>query len=1017
MKILRSVLFLLLLGAAIAVCWKYHTAEMPMHAEDGYLSAEQAGMQLDAMGISVDEYAAKQLKAAEEGDAELLRILVAAQPGNIVQEEKTLNTTLHLGARAGHLAVCELLTTQHHAVDRTNKMGKTPLHMAAEAGHADCVKLLITKGARINKYDVNGYTPLLYAVEAGHTACAEILLQAGASRLARTAEGKTLEQLAKAHPEIEALLAKSSKAPQQTITEDTKEDTSTILLPTADLFSGAPLAEAIRQKNSEQVAQLIQEGLDVNYKEHDKTPLVILAVQTQQAEVLEQLLAAGANPEAAASNGDKALHVATTNGDTEALKILINHRADVNSKANGTGALVKAVLDAQKACAELLLQAGANANEVTANGDTPLIYAIKAGNTAMAELLLAHGANANANHHDKTPLGIAAEEGQVACVELLLKAGANATYMPKHKRTALHLAANNNAAACIPLLIQAKADANAQDQNLDTPLHYAACKGYTESLQALLENGANADTRNSRQYAAIHLVAEKGEDACIPHLKHAGADINASLPNGYTPLHLAVREGHAPCVTALIAAGANIHAATPEGDTPLSLARKHHKSTCIKTLAASILTEKGLTTFDNAALVKNIKEQDYETLRMLLEAGASPDEDTLHMVAALPDSSALALLLETSNKVNRTAEPLLHTAAKAGSAACIKTLLRYNADPDAKNKKGETAFVVAKNDECKTILEAAQKLKDRGYTARNYNDGLIAMAEKGDHINLSRLIDVGADINYTNANGNTPLHAAASIKIVTCARKLLAAGANPNVINREKKTPLMLAVKYGFIPTVRALISNGADINAVVGNDSAATEAIHNGQIECLQVLLDAGVDVNSGDTQQRTLLYFAVLEKNGRIMKTLIERGADPNSVYADEPLLFTVVKTKSTELLQLFLTCRDLNINCLNQSGESAAHIAAQQDHAMGLALLIQAGLRTDSRDSQGQTIAHYAAFRGHANLLQLMINAGISVRVPDSRGRTPLYYAGQNEQHECVQILEMVTGEKYEDIKEQE
>lgn len=87
------------------------------------------------------------------------------------------------------------------------------------------------------------------------------------------------------------------------------------------------------------------------------------------------------------------------------------------------------------------------------------------------------------------------------------------------------------------------------------------------------------------------------------------------------------------------------------------------------------------------------------------------------------------------------------------------------------------------------------------------------------------------------------------------------------------------------------------------------------------------------------------------------------------------------------------------------------------MGLALLIQAGLRTDSRDSHGQTIAHYAALRGYANLLKLMINAGISVRVPDSRGRTPLYYAGQNEQHECVQILEMVTGEKYEDIKEQE
>lgn len=1017
MKLLRSVLFLLLLGAAIAICWKYHTAETPMHAEDGFLSAEQAGMQLDALGISANEYAAKQLKAAEEGDAELLRILVAAQSGNIVQEEKTHNTALHLAASNGHLAVCERLATQHHAVDRTNKMGKTPLHMAAEAGHADCVKLLLSKGARINKYDVEGYTPLLYAVEAGHTACAEVLLQAGASRLARTAEGQTLEQLAKAHPEIEALLAKSSEAPQQAITEESQEDTSTILLPTEDLFSGAPLAEAIHQKNSELVAKLIQEGLDVHYKEHDKTPLVILAVQTRQAEILEQLLAAGADPEAPAANGDKALHVATTNGDTEALKILINHRADVNSKANGTGALIKAILADKKECAELLLQAGANANEVSANGDTPLIYTIKAGNTAMAELLLAHGADANANHHDKTPLGIAAEEGQVACIELLLKAGTDATHVPDHKRTALHLAANNNAAACIPLLIQAKANADAQDQNQDTPLHYAARQGHIESLQALLENGANADTKNNRQYAAIHLVAEKGFDAGVPLLKQAGADINAPLPNGYTPLHLAVTEGHNKCVATLITAGANIHAATPEGDTPLSLARKQHKHTCIKTLATSILTEKGITTFDNAALVKSIKEQDNETLRMLLEAGAIPHEDTLHLAAALPDSSALDLLLATSNKANQTEESLLHTAAQAGSVAGIKTLLQYNADLNAKNKKGETAFVLAKDATCKNILEAAQKLKDRGYTARNYNDGLITMAERGDHINLSRLIDVGADINYANESGNTALHAAASIKIVTCTRKLLDAGATPNVMNKEKKTPLMIAAKYGFTATVRALINKGADVNLSSGNISAVSESINHEQTECVQLLLDAGVDVNFCDTQNRSLLYLAVVKNNRKIMKTLIDRGANPNTAYAGEPLLFTVIKNKSPETLQLFLSAKDLDIKCTNQSEESAIHIAAQQDDAMALAILIQAGCITSARDSNGQTVAHYAALNGHADLLRLMINYGISVNTPDSRGRTPLYYAGQNEQQECLQVLESITGEEFEDIKEQE
>ncbi len=1016
MKLLRSVLFLLLLGAAIAVCWKYYTAEMPMHAEDGYLSAEQAGMQLDAMGISADEYAAQQLKAAEEGNAELLKILVAAQPGNIVQEEKTLNTPLHLGARTGHLAVCELLTTQHHAVDRTNRMGKTPLHMAAEAGHVDCVKLLVTKGARINKYDVDGYTPLLYAVEAGHTGCAEILLQAGASRLARTAKGKTLEQLAKAHPEIEALLEKSTELPQQTIAEDTQEDTSTVLLPTEDLFSGAPLAEAIRQKSSEQVAQLIQEGLNVNYKEHDKTPLVILAVQTQQTEILEQLLAAGANPEAAASNGDKALHVASANGDTEALQILINHHADVNSQANGTGALIKAVLAGRKEAAELLLQAGANANEVTSGGDTPLIYTIKAGNTAMAELLLAHGADANANHHDKTPLGIAAEAGQVACVELLLKAGADATQVPAHKRTPLHMAAGNNEAACIPLLIQAKADANALDYNLDTPLHYAARHGHAESLQALLQNGANANIQNNRSYAPIHLVSEKGFDACIPLLKHAGADMNTPLPNGDTPLLIAVENNSNKCVAALIAAGADIHATSPQGDTPLSLARKLHHPGCTKTLATCILIENGISTFDNAALLKSLGENDMETLRMLLEAGAAPLEETLHMAAALPDSTALDLLLAADAKAASTTEPLLHTAARAGSVAGIKTLLRYNANLHQKNKAGKTPITLAKESgksAAINLLESAQKLEERGYTPNTYNTALISMAKKGDHINLSRLIDVGANVNYVDEKGNTALHAAATVKIVTCTRKLLAAGANPNIFNKEHKTPLMLATKYGLSSTVRALIKANADVNLIKGSDSAATEAINYEQTECLQILLDNGANVNGEDSLHRSLLYLAVIKNNPKIMQILLERGATPNVEYAGTPLLFEVIKINNPQALQLLLSCSELNIHCRNQSGESPLHVATQYDNIAALGLLIRAGLHADTRNAKGQTIAHYAALKGHADLLKQMITAGIPINLPDNKGRTPLYYAGQIGHINAMKLLEAATGEKFEDM----
>ena len=108
MKPLKTGLFVVMLGISAAVCWKHFTAKMPLHAEDGHYTAEQAKVHLESRGITQEAYSAKLLEAAAAGDTELLTLLVAAQPGSMVKDEQH-NTALHISAREGHLQACDLL--------------------------------------------------------------------------------------------------------------------------------------------------------------------------------------------------------------------------------------------------------------------------------------------------------------------------------------------------------------------------------------------------------------------------------------------------------------------------------------------------------------------------------------------------------------------------------------------------------------------------------------------------------------------------------------------------------------------------------------------------------------------------------------------------------------------------------------------------------------------------------------------------------------------------------------------
>ena len=90
------------------------------------------------------------------------------------------NGPLHFAAWSGNKFIGNELLTVNAKTDLQNENGETPLILAAREGNNEFVTLLVSHGANVNLADNLQHTALYYASERGFNEITEILLTAGA---------------------------------------------------------------------------------------------------------------------------------------------------------------------------------------------------------------------------------------------------------------------------------------------------------------------------------------------------------------------------------------------------------------------------------------------------------------------------------------------------------------------------------------------------------------------------------------------------------------------------------------------------------------------------------------------------------------------------------------------------------------------------------------------------------------------------------------------------------------------
>jgi ankyrin repeat protein len=444
------------------------------------------------------------------------------------------------------------------------------------------------------------------------------------------------------------------------------------------LAADSALLTAVKKSDLAAVRRLLQQGEAINVPGSDGSTALHWAVESDNTELSRVLLKAGADAKRANRYGMTPLHLAAVNGNAALIRDLLDAGADTNAVLpEGETVLMTAARTGSAEVVALLLDRGASVDSREKwYGESALMWAAAQNHGDAVRVLIAHDApvdsrstlqkpaNRNAGQSmlslgNWTPLMYAARENALDSGRALVKGGAGLNLVDPDGATALVIAIINAHYEFAAMLLEAGADPNVVDTEAGMGPLYAAVDMHrlavghgrpnpkpvglmtgVDLVKKLLEHGADPNRRLKKAILKRH---------------HTAGD--SSLGEGATPFLRAAKSGDIEMMRALVAGGADPKLTMPTGANALLY-------------AAGLGWRNGspaAPSYDQGS-----DEEAVEALRFLL---------------------ALGFNIHGTNDNEDTA---LHAAVSGrGSEAIIKFLVAQGADPEKKNKRGQSPLSLA----------------------------------------------------------------------------------------------------------------------------------------------------------------------------------------------------------------------------------------------------------------------------------------------------------------------------------
>ncbi|MGE7111677.1 ankyrin repeat domain-containing protein [Lysinibacillus sp. NPDC047702] len=291
---------------------------------------------------------------------------------------------------------------------------------------------------------------------------------------------------------------------------------------------------------------------------------------------------------------------------------------------------------------------------------------------------------------------------------------------------------------------------------------------------------------------------------------------------------------------------------------------------------------------------------------------------------------------------------------------------------------------------------------------KDKNNSLIEAVKMEDIKNIEFLLKNGADVTFTNKDGENSVSEAIKLPNKKIALSLMNKEIGSIKVGKEKDTLAHIAAINKQYEILKELHQFGVDMN--VKNEQGHTVlyyAIKIGNKDMIDYLVhEIKVNLQEVDNEGNNIVQVALLHQfnNIDLIKELLNLDLDFNRKNATGQNTYeTAILTQNKDIVQIFIE-NGLNLNKVDENGNNAIHILLthKTDNMTFLSELIKKGTNLNGLNKQGQTPLYLAILNGDKNTVEVLLKNKVNLNSVNSNGESAVEIAEKHNQS-LVELFE--------------
>lgn len=754
-----------------------------------------------------------------------------------------------------------------------NNKNETPLMIAAQSGDEKIVDLILEVQDNIDDVDINHETALMIAIKKGDFGIANKLLMKGADFSIRDKDFRTPLMIASSFNRSYLIMDYILSQPNNTIDYRDKDGKTALLLAIENksewnvvtLFSNGALPwDCDNKKNNAliiaskvgciQIVNFIMDtyDIDINSRNINLNSALMKASKHGHGEIIKSLISKNAETELTNKDGSTALLIACKQGHLKIVQLLLGLNANIECH-NKEG--ITPVIASCKSNNYILLETIITVYGAKINYDDPLIKRqmedcfieiIEKGHYEIVQILLNHGIKIDVSNKNNTfyrllsALITAIGNAQYKIVEEVLSQCQFREVLKEFRQTQVLIqACRGIKRKTIEVLLKLNVDVNINDEHGNTAL-IEASKDSTlyNSVKNLVRKKANLNAVNDEGTSALLNSCKIPDNKIFKYLVNAGANIFISDHDGNNALMHACSYGETEKIKFLVRKRVGLNAVNNDGDTALMQSVRAGKISIVKYLLkhnvkVNVVNRKKQNALVIAFVTGYDKVVEYKYLaiiKMLIDKNSDPNvpvDDTgntiLMFLIMKNDFSMIKYLVEHGkniniNQKNHLGHNAFTYALKCNNFEIINYLIQKRIDIHQEDDYGNDMIMYTTcNLNPGYFIKFIQNEKHENINKCNHGKEtyLIMAAKMNNERVIDAILDMNADVNLQDSQGNTALHFAASQGNVETISKLVRHQADVEIQNYKHETPIMVACRFNQADAIKALLDYGANTDFI----------------------------------------------------------------------------------------------------------------------------------------------------------------------------------------------------------